>query len=146
MAVTLLTLHLRVSPVELLTLSALFTSKAWTTVALACEHVAMSAQGVLWVTATGLTASFLTVVPVVRSTLITVMAGNILPARAGSSLPVTVTMSITASRLDGASSHTGAASAVVGQSVAIVTLLTVGTGRAVGVIQALEALACPGVT
>lgn len=32
-----LTLHLWVSPVELLTFSALFTSKAWTTAALACE-------------------------------------------------------------------------------------------------------------
>ncbi len=37
-------------------------------------------------------------------------------------------------------------SAVVGQSVAIVTMLTVGTGRAIGVVQALDALAGPGVT
>lgn len=37
-------------------------------------------------------------------------------------------------------------SAVVRQGVAIVTLLAVGAGRAVRVVQALEALACPGVT
>lgn len=37
-------------------------------------------------------------------------------------------------------------SAVVGQSVAVVTELTVGTGRAFGVVQALETLARPGVT
>lgn len=37
-------------------------------------------------------------------------------------------------------------SAVVGQSVAIVTALTVDTGRAVGVVQAFEAFASPGVT
>lgn len=34
----------------------------------------------------------------------------------------------------------------MGQSVAIVTVLTVGTGRAVGVVQALEAFAGPAVT
>lgn len=33
----------------------------------------------------------------------------------------------------------------MGQSIAIVTVLTVGTGRAVSVVQALEALAGPGV-
>lgn len=146
MAVTLLTLHLRVSPVELLALSALFTSKAWTAVALACEHVAVISHCVLWVTATGLTASLLSVVPVIGSTLVTVVARHILPARAGTSLRVTVTLSITTSRLYGASSHTGTASAVMGQSVAIVTVLTVGTGWAVGVVQALEALAGPRVT
>lgn len=37
-------------------------------------------------------------------------------------------------------------SAVMGQSVAIVTLLTMGTGRTISVVQALEALAGPGVT
>lgn len=71
------------------------------------HHVAVTSKCVLWVAATVLTASVLTVVPVVRSTLVTVMAGHVLPARAGSSLPVTVTLSIAASRLDGASSHTG---------------------------------------
>lgn len=37
-------------------------------------------------------------------------------------------------------------SAALGQSVAIVTELTVGTGRAFGVAQALETLASSGVT
>ncbi len=37
-------------------------------------------------------------------------------------------------------------SAVVGQSVAIVTLLAMVTGWPVGVVQALEALPSPGVT
>lgn len=32
------------------------------------------------------------------------------------------------------------------QSVAIVTVLTLGTGRSISVVQALEALARPGVT
>lgn len=146
MAVTLLTLHPWVSPVELLTFSALSTSKARTAVALACEHVAVRSCGVCWVAATGLTASVLTVVPVVRSTLITVMAGHVLPARAGSGLPVTVTLAITASRLDGAGSHAGTTSAVLSQRVAIVTMLTVGTGWAISVVQALKALAGPGVT
>lgn len=73
------------------------------------HHVAVSSQGVLWVTATELAALVLTVVPVVRSTLVTVMAGHVLPARAGSSLSVTVTLPITASRLDGAGSHTSTA-------------------------------------
>lgn len=73
------------------------------------HHVAVSSQGVLWVTATGLTASVLTVVPVVWSTLVTVMAGHFLPARAGSGLSVTVTLSIAASRLKGAGSHTSTA-------------------------------------
>ena len=70
-------------------------------------HVAVISQGVLWLAATGLTASVLTIVPVVGSTLVTVMTGHVLPAWAGSSLPVTVTLSITTSRLDGASGHTG---------------------------------------
>lgn len=73
------------------------------------HHVAVSSHGVLWVAATGFTASLLTVVPVVRSTLIAVMAGHVLPTRTGSGLPVTVTLSITTSRLDGASRHTGTA-------------------------------------
>lgn len=34
----------------------------------------------------------------------------------------------------------------MGQGVAVVTLLAVGAGRTVRVVQALEALACPGVT
>lgn len=37
-------------------------------------------------------------------------------------------------------------SAVMGQGVAVVSLLAVGASRAVRVVQALEALACPGVT
>lgn len=73
------------------------------------HHVAVSSQGMMWVAATGFTASLLSVVPVVRSTLIAVMASHVLPTQAGSSLPVTVTLSITASRLDGASCHTGTA-------------------------------------
>lgn len=73
---------------------------------LAAHHVAVRCQGVLWVAVTGLTASVLTVVPVVRSTLVTVMADDILPARAGSSLLGTVTVSVTARRLHGSSSHT----------------------------------------
>lgn len=63
----------------------------------------------LWVAVTGLTASLLTIVPVVGSTLITVMARHVLPARAGSGLPVAVTLSIAAGRLDGTRSHTCAA-------------------------------------
>lgn len=59
------------------------------------------------VAATELTASVLTVVPVVRGTLVTVMAGHVLSAGAGSGLPVTVTLSISAGRLEGAGSHTG---------------------------------------
>lgn len=73
------------------------------------HHVAMSSHGMLWVAATGFTASLLSVVPVVWSALITVMAGHVLSTGAGSSLPVTLTMSITASRLDDASCHTGTA-------------------------------------
>ena len=73
------------------------------------HHVAVSSQSVMWVAATGLTAQVLTIVPVVVSTLVTVMAGHVLPAGAGSSVPVTVTLSITTSRLHGASSHTGTA-------------------------------------
>lgn len=41
---------------------------------------------------------------------------------------------------------TSLTSAIMGQSVAIVTLLTVGTGRAISVVQALEALTSSGVT
>lgn len=71
------------------------------------HHVAVSSHGVLCVAVTLLTASLLTIVPVVRRTLITVMARHVLSARAGSGLPVTATLSIAAGRLDGASSHTG---------------------------------------
>lgn len=71
------------------------------------HNVAVISQGVLWVATTGLTALVLTVVPVVGSTLVTVMAGHVLPAWAGSSLPVTVTLAITTSRLNGASNDTG---------------------------------------
>lgn len=41
---------------------------------------------------------------------------------------------------------TSLTSAVMDQGVAVVTLLTVGTGRAIGVVQALEALTSSGVT
>lgn len=141
-----LTLHAWVSPVELLTLSALLTPETWTTVTLACElqrterkterdrerditlffpleiaslrlspapvlphHVAVSSHGMLWVAATGLTAPLLTVVPVVRSTLVAVMASNVRSTQAGPGLPVTIALLVTAGRMDGASSHTGAA-------------------------------------
>lgn len=72
------------------------------------HHVAVSSQSVSRVAATGLTAQVLTVVPVVRSALVAVVAGHVIPAGAGSSLPVAVTRSVAASRLDGAGSHTGA--------------------------------------
>lgn len=146
MAITLLTEHPWVSPVELFTLSALFTSEAWKAVAMACEHVTVSSQGVLRMTATRLTASVQTVVPVVRSTLVTVMANDVLPARTSPGLPVTVTLSVTTSRMDGTSTHTGTTSAILGQCISIVTMLTVGAGRAVSVVQALQALTSPGIT
>lgn len=73
------------------------------------HHVAVRSHGVLQVAATRLAASVLTVVPVVRSTLVTVVAGHILPTSAGSGLPVTVTLSVAAGRVDGPSSHTGTA-------------------------------------
>lgn len=63
----------------------------------------------MWMAATGLTAYVLTVVPVVVSTLVTVMAYHVLPAPAGSGVLVTVTVSVTTVGLDGASSHTSAA-------------------------------------
>lgn len=55
---------------------------------------------------TGLTASVLAIVPVVRSTLVTVVADDVLPARAGSGLPVTVTEPVSAGRRHGAGSYT----------------------------------------
>lgn len=160
------------------------------------HHVAVRCLGVLWVAVTGLTASVLPEVPVVRGALVTVMADDVLPASAVSSLLVAVTVSITARRLYGSSSDTGTTweqkdifnaqtaeselllsarvhntdihakkrnlsvihflevhlspsiltSAVVSQSIAVVTELTVGTGWAISVVQALETLASPGVT
>lgn len=61
------------------------------------------------VAAAGLTASALAIVPVVRSTLVAVVASHVFPASAGSRLPVTVTLSVAAVGLDGAGGHTGAA-------------------------------------
>lgn len=141
-----LTLYAWVSPVELLTLSALLAPETWTTVTLACElqrterkrerekdsfficifsleiaswslspapvlphHVAVSSHGMLQVAATGLTAPLLTIVPVVGSTLVAVMASNVGSTQAGPGLPVTIALLVTAGRLDGASSHTGTA-------------------------------------
>lgn len=71
------------------------------------HHVAVRSEGVLWVAVTGLAATILSVVPVVWSTLVTVVASHVLLAEAGSGLPVTVTLSVTAGGLDSASSHTG---------------------------------------
>lgn len=73
------------------------------------HHVAVSSQRVLWVTATWLAAPLLTVVPVVWGALVAVVAGHILPAGAGARLPVAVTMSVAAGRLDGAGRHAGTA-------------------------------------
>lgn len=100
----------------------------------------------VWVTAAGLTALLLSIVPMIGRTLVTVMARHVLPAGASSSLLVTVTLPITAGRMDGTGSHTGATSAVVGQSAAIVTMLTLITGRTNSVVQAFETLASCGVT
>lgn len=69
----------------------------------------MSSQRVLRVTATRLAAPLLTVVPVVGGALVAVVAGHILPAGAGTCLPVAVTLSVAADRRDGASRHTGTA-------------------------------------
>ena len=76
---------------------------------LLAHHVAVSSQRVLGVAAAGLTASVLTVVPVVGGALVTVMARHVLPAGAGPALPVTVTLSVRARRLQRASSHTSTA-------------------------------------
>lgn len=73
------------------------------------HHVAVSSQCVLWVTATRLAAPLLTVVPVVGGALVAVVAGHILPAGAGTRLPVAVTMSVAAGRLEGAGRHAGTA-------------------------------------
>lgn len=63
----------------------------------------------LWVTATRLAAPLLTVVPVVGGALVAVVAGHILPAGAGTRLPVAVALSVAADRLDGAGRHAGTA-------------------------------------
>lgn len=73
------------------------------------HHVAVSSHAVRRVAATGLTASVLTIVPVVRGTLIAVMACHVLPAWAGSGLPVAVTLAVAASGADGSGSHAGTA-------------------------------------
>lgn len=61
----------------------------------------------LKVTVTGLTASFLTIIPVVWRALVTVVSSDILPAVTGSSFFVTVTLTISAGRLDSPGRHTG---------------------------------------
>lgn len=73
------------------------------------HHVAVSSHGMLWVAATGFTAPLLTIVPVVRSTLVAVMASNVHSTQAGPGLPVTIALLVTAGRQHGASSHTGTA-------------------------------------
>lgn len=63
----------------------------------------------IWVTGTRLAAPSLAVVPVVRSTPITVVTFNVLPARTGSRLPVAVAPSRAALGLLRPRYHTGAA-------------------------------------
>lgn len=136
----------RVSPVEWLTLRTALTPEAWPTVALACEHVAVGAQGVLGVTATGLTACVLAVVPVVRGTLVTVGAHHVSPAGTPAAPTVTATLPASTGRGLRPRRHTAAPSAVLGQGVAIVTLSAVVAGGAVSLVQAAQALAGAGVT
>lgn len=83
-----------VSPVELLTLGALFTSEAWTTVAVAREHVAVTSQRMLWVTVAGYAALALAVVPVVRGALVAVVSVHVLPAGTPSCLRVALALTV----------------------------------------------------
>lgn len=63
----------------------------------------------IWVAATGFTASSLTVVPVVGSTLVAVVTFDVSPAGTGSCPPVAVALPVPALVRLGPRQHTGTA-------------------------------------
>lgn len=63
----------------------------------------------IWVTATGFTASSLTVIPVVGSTLVAVVTFNVFPAGTGSCPSVAVALPVPALVQQGPRQHTSTA-------------------------------------